>query len=186
VQKKSKLLFIPLLFASVCTAQSNIKPEWAVFSSSLKWGSPPPELHSNTKSAPARILVFFPSGEYGEVYCNLSRQGDGSILISRGDGEVVGTGTWQQEGSRITVTSRIVYRTVVVMGKPIPEAETIESLTGTKGQYWTVSDDKGRYAPLSQFKDWGYLGDLIKCDREYFDGEKRTDGVQPCAPQPEK
>jgi hypothetical protein len=186
VQKKSKLLFLPLLFASVCAAQSNIKPEWAVFSSKLKWESPPPELHSNTKSARARILVFFPSGGYGEVYCYLIRQGDGSISISRGDGEVVGTGTWQQEGNRITVTSRIVYRTVVRMGKPIPEAETIESFTGRKGQNWTVSDDKGRYAALSQFKDWGYLATLIRCDREYFDGKKRTDGLQPCASQPEK
>jgi len=69
------LLFAPLLFVSICTAQSSIKPEWAVFSSSLKWESPPPELHSKIKSARARILVFFPSGEYGEVYCLLIRQG---------------------------------------------------------------------------------------------------------------
>jgi hypothetical protein len=186
VKKKNRLLFVPLLLASLCTAQSNIKPEWAVFPSSLKWESPPPELHSNTKSAPARILVFFPSGEYGEVYCYLIRQGDGSILISRGDGDVVGTGTWRKEGSRITVTSRIVYRTVVIKGKPIPGAETTASFTGTKQLYWTVSDDKGRYAALPQFKDWEYLVSLIKCDREYFDGEKRTDGVQPCAPQAER
>jgi len=103
MHRKSKLLFLFFLFASPCTAQSNIKPEWAVFSSPLKWESPPPELHSNTKSARARILVLFPSGEYGEVYCFLIRQGDGSIAISRGDGEVVGTGTWHQKGSRIAV-----------------------------------------------------------------------------------
>lgn len=167
-------------------AQSSIKPEWAVFSSSLKWESPPPELHSKIKSARARILVFFPSGEYGEVYCYLIRQGDASISISRGDGQVVGTGTWRKEGNRITVASRIVYRTVVISGKPIPEVETIDSFTGTKRLYWRVSDDKGRYVALPQFKDWEYLASLIKCDREYFDGEKRTDGVQPCAPQAEK
>ena len=186
MQTKGKLLFVFLLLSSLCAAQSNVEPEWAVFSSPLKWESPPRELHSNTKSARARILVLFPSGAYGEVYCYLIRQRDGSISISRGDGEVVGTGTWRQEANRIAVTSRIVYRTVVIAGRPIPEAETKESLTVTKRQYWTVSDDKGRYNALSRFKDWGYLATLIRCDREYFDGEKRTDGVQPCAQQSEK
>jgi hypothetical protein len=76
MHRKSELLFLFFLFASLCTAQSSIKPEWAVFSSPLKWESPPPELHSNTKSARARILVFFPSGEYGGVYCM------GSVLLS--------------------------------------------------------------------------------------------------------
>ena len=94
---------------------------------------------------------------------------------------MVGIGTWKQEGNHVAVRSRIVYRTVVIIGKPIPEAETIESLTGSKGTYWTVSDDKGHCTALLQFKDWGYLADLIRCDREYFDGERRTDDVQPCA-----
>jgi hypothetical protein len=91
VQKKSKLLFLPLLFASVCAAQSNIKPEWAVFSSKLKWESPPPELHSNTKSARARILVFFPSGGYGEVYCYLIRQETEAYQSPEGTGRL-----WEQ------------------------------------------------------------------------------------------
>ena len=129
--------------------------------------------------------MFFPSGEYGEVYCYLIRQGNGSILISRGDGDVVGIGAWKQEGSRVAVNSRIVYRTVVFTGKPIPEPETIELLEVKKGRFWTVWDDKGHYIALSRFKDWGYLASLIRCDRSYFDGTKETDGVLPCAPQPE-
>ena len=186
---KNRLPFLLLFFASLCTAQSNIdpvNPEWAVFSSPVKWESPPPELHSKTKAGRARIRVFFPSGRYGEVFCYLIRQGDGSIVISRGDGDVVGIGTWRQDGDHVSVNSRIVYRTVVVFGRPIPEAETNEYLTSNKGRYWTVRDDKGRYVKLAQFKDWGYLASLISCDREYFDGEKRTDGLQPCAPYPEK
>jgi hypothetical protein len=91
-----------------------------------------------------------------------------------------------KRGDHIAITSRIVYRTVVVAGRPIPEAETNASLTVTNRRYWKVSDDKGRYAALSQFKDWGYLASLIRCDREYYDAEKRADGVQPCAPQTEK
>ena len=177
---------MPLLFVSICTAQSSIKPEWVVFSSSLKWESPPPELHSKIKSARARVLVFFPSGEYGEVYCLLIRQEDGSVSISRGDGEVVAIGTWQQQDNDVVIRSRIVYRTVVIIGRPIPEAESVESLKAAKERYWTVWDDKGRYAEMPPFKDWGYLATLIRCDREYFDGEKQTDGAQPCAPQSPK
>jgi hypothetical protein len=190
VQTKNKLLFLLLFLALPCAGQSNIgpvNPDWAVFSSRVKWESPPPELHSKTKEGRARIRVFFLSGEYGEVFCSLIRQEDGSISISRGDREVVGKGTWKQDGDHVSVNSRIVYRTVVISGRPIPEAETTEHLTtAAKGRNWTVRDDKGRYVRLAQFGDWRYLASLIKCDREYFDGRERTDGIQPCAPQPEK
>jgi hypothetical protein len=73
-----------------------------------------------------------------------------------------------------------------MFGRPIPEAETTEYLTATKRRFWTVRDDKGRYLRLMQFKDWGYLTSLIRCDREYFDGKKRIDGIWPCAPLSEK
>ena len=99
---------------------------------------------------------------------------------------MVGIGTWKQDGEHVSVNSRIVYRTVVISGRPIPEAEITESLIATEERYWTVRDGKGSYARLVQFKDWGYLASLIRCDREYFDGEKRTEGIQPCGPQPEK
>jgi len=49
-----------------------------------------------------------------------------------------------------------------------------------------VWNDEGRYVPLPQFKDWGYLTDLIRCDRAYFDGEKPVDGMQPCMPSSNK
>ena len=93
------------------------------------------------------------------------------------------TGAWKQRGNHVEVYSRVVYRTVVKVGKPIPEAETTETLKVRKGKYWTAWEDGRRYAKLLQLKDWGYLADLIRCDREYFDGEKRTSGVQPCMPQ---
>lgn len=183
---KNKQLLLLLFLASLCAAQSNIQPEWVVVSSPMHWESPPPELHTKIKSASATIRVFFPSGEYGEVSCYLIRQGDGSISISRGDGEVVAIGSWQQQDNDVVIRSRVVYRTVVIIGKPIPEAESIESLKAAKERYWTVWNDKGRYAALPQFKDWEYVATLIRCDREYFDGEKQTDGIQPCAPQSQK
>jgi hypothetical protein len=99
---------------------------------------------------------------------------------------VVGIGTWKQDGNHVSVNSRIVYRTVAISGRPIPEAQTAEYLTATKRRYWTVRDDRGRYVGGVRFRDWGYLASLIRCDREYFDGEKGTDGIQPCAPQSEK
>jgi hypothetical protein len=189
MKNRVSLLFLFPFFASLCTAQAKIEPiepEWATFSSPLHWESPPPELHSKTKTAPVRIRVLLPSGEYAEVFCYLIRQGDGSVSISRGDGEVVGIGSWKQEGDHVAVHSQIVYRTVVIVGRPIPEAETVEHLKVRKNQYWTVWDHKWRYVPLRQFKDWGYLASLIRCDREYFDGQKRTTGTQPCMPQPEQ
>jgi hypothetical protein len=170
----------------ICAGQeTQIRPEWAVFSSPLKWESPPPELQSKEKTAPARIRVFFPSGDYGQVGCYLIRQEDGSVSISRGDGFVVAIGKWKQDRAKVLVSSRVVYRTVVIMNRPIPEPESTEQFIAEKGTYTTTQGEKQRrYAPMPKFKDWGFLADLIRCDREYFDGKKHVDGVQPCRPKP--
>ena len=181
------LLWMLFSCCSLCAAQTvQINAEWAVFSTPIKWESPPPELHSKIKSGPVRIRVFFPSGDYGQVGCYAIKQADGSVSLSRGDGHVVAIGRWHQERDKIVVISRIVYRTVVVKGRPIPERDIVEELRFTKGQYWTVWNKEGHYARLQQFDDWGFLADLIRCDREYFDGEKHVDGVQPCMPSPSK
>jgi hypothetical protein len=173
-------------YSSLCSGQAVlIKPEWATFSTPIKWESPPPELHSKIKSGPVRIRVFFPSGDYGQVGCYAIKQADGSVLISRGDGDVVAIGRWHQEHDKLVVTSRIVYRTIVIEGRPIPEAGILEKFSFRKGRYWTLWNNDGRYVPLAHFKDWGYLTDLIHRDREYFDGEKRLDGEQPCMPSPQ-
>jgi hypothetical protein len=186
VKTPARLSLLFLFASSICAAQlpQRVKPEWAVFSSPLKWESPPAELQAKYKSARSRIRVFFPSGEYGEVSCYVIRQGDGTVTISRGDGDVVGIGNWKVEGERVVISLRIVYRTVVIMGKPIPESELVERLKVSKRRYWTVWDDNEQYTPLPQFKDWTYLATLIRCDREYFDGKKQVDGIQPCMPQP--
>jgi hypothetical protein len=181
------LLFWMLFsYSRICAAQTaQIAPEWATFSTPINGSPPPPELHSKIKSGPVTIRVFFPSGDYGQLGCYAIRQGDGRVSISRGDGDVVAIGRWHQEHDQLVVTSRIVYRTVNIKGRPIPEADTVEKLSFRKGQYWTVWNKEYRYVPLPQFKDWGYLTDLIRCDREYFDGEKHVDGVQPCMPSSE-
>ena len=186
--KVRHLLFWMLFsYSSLLRAQTvQIKPEWATFSTPIKWESPPPELRSKIKSGPMRIRVFFPSGNYGQVGCYAIKQADGRVSISRGDGDVVAIGRWHQEHDKLIVTSRIVYRTVVVKGRPIPEADIVEKLSFKKGQYWAVWNKEVHYAPLPQFDDWGYLATLIRCDREYFDGEKRLDGVQPCMPSSNK
>jgi len=181
------LLWMLFSYSSVCTAQTvQIKPDWATFSTPIKWESPPPELHSKIKSGRMRIRVFFPSGEYGQVGCYAIKQADGRVSISRGDGDVVAIGRWHEEHDKLVITSRIVYRTVVIKGRPLPEADIVEKLSFKKGRYWTVWNKAGRYGPLPKFVDWGYITDLIRCDREYFDGEKPVDGVQPCMPSPSK
>ncbi len=97
---------------------------------------------------------------------------------------MVGVGIWKVEGDHVAVSSRVVYRTVVVMGRPIPEAESVERMSVDKGRHWIVWDDKERYNPLPEFKDSEYLASLIGCDRTYFDGKKQVDGIQPCMPRP--
>lgn len=185
VKTPAKLLLSLFLLCIVCSAQiEKIKPEWATFSSPLEWESPPPELQAEFKSAPARIRVFFPDGLYGQVGCYIIRQANGSVSISRGDGEVVRVGRWQQDGNQLVVSSRVVYRTVDLPETPIPEPEIVERFNFKRNQYWTLWNDKERYAPLQHFEDWGYLTDLIRCDREYFDGRKHYDGEQPCMPNP--
>ena len=186
--KITRLLFSVLFsYSSVCTAQTvQIKPDWATFSTPINWESPPPELHSKISSGWVTIRVFFPSGEYGQVGCYAIRQADGKISISRGDGDIVAIGRWQKEHDKLVITSRIVYRTVIITGRPLPEADTVEKLSFKKEQYWTVWNKDGHYVPLPKFGDWGYLTDLIRCDREYYDGQKPVDGVQPCMPSPNK
>lgn len=180
------LFWVMFSYSSICAAQTaQIAPEWTTFSTPIKWESPPPELHSKIKSGPMRIRVFFPSGEYGQAGVYAIKQADGSVSISRGDGDVVAIGRWHQDHDKLVVASRIVYRTVVVKGRPIPEADIVEELSFKKGQYWTVWNEEARYVPLPQFKDWRYLTDLIRCDRVYFDGERPVDGMQPCMPSSE-
>jgi hypothetical protein len=53
MQIKNRLLFLFLFLAPLCAGQSNVQPEWAAFSTPLKWESPPRELHANTKSTAA-------------------------------------------------------------------------------------------------------------------------------------
>src|ERR1700740_3176678 len=101
------LFWVLFSYSSICAAQTaQVAPEWATFSTPIKWDSPPPELHSKIKSGPVRIRVFFPSGDYGQVGAYAIQQGDGSVSISRGDGDVVAIGRWHQEHDKLVVTSR--------------------------------------------------------------------------------
>ena len=124
-------------------------------------------------------MVLYPSGDFGYVACYVIRQADGTVTISRGDGFVVGK--WKRSHSTVTITSRTVYRTLVIFGRTIPEPEVVEQFQDvSKGAYWTLRTPDRQLGPLPAFQDLRFLGALITCDRVYYDGKNYLDGPQPC------
>jgi hypothetical protein len=96
------------------------------------------------------------------VSCYLIKQADGTITISKGDGEVVRIGQWKSRDAEVEVKSQIVFRTVTMIGRAIPEQEFSEHLKRSapdrlRGPQW-------EYGKLRQFFDLEYLGTLILCD----------------------
>ena len=179
------LCFVMLLL--VCrNANSQLRPidpNWIRISQPKEWISPPRELHLNEKTGVGEIMVLYPSGEYGYVACYLIRGKNGHLSISRGDGFVVKTGTWERKDTRLLVTSRTVYMTVVVEGKPVPSQPEVESFSDSTAGTIRREKDLAVFRHTSTFTDVGFLGDLIGCDRLYTDGHKPLEGPQPCMPK---
>jgi hypothetical protein len=100
-------------------AQPQLRPidsRWVAIRQPAKWQSPPRELHLKEKTGPGQIMVLYPSGDFAYVGCYLIRRADGMMIISRGDGFVVNIGQWKRNDATVTITSRTVYRTVVMIG----------------------------------------------------------------------
>jgi len=130
-------------------------------------------------------MVFYPSGDFGYVACYLIRQADGTVTISRGDGFVVKIGKWKRSDSTVTITSRVVYREIVVIGRAIPESEVVEQFQDlSNGSDLSLRAADRQFRPLPAFRDLDFLGALIACDREYYDGRNYLEGPQPCRPAP--
>jgi hypothetical protein len=126
-------------------------------------------------------MVLYPSGDFGSVACYLIRQADGTVTISRGDGFVVKVGKWERSDSTVTITSRTVYREVVIIGRAIPEPEVVEQFHDmSRRGYWSLRTADRQFGPLPTFRDLDFLGAVIACDREYYDGKNYLEGPQPC------
>lgn len=48
-----------------------IDPQWVLVSDPLRWTTPPPEIENRTHTASGSIIVLYPSGTFGEVWCTL-------------------------------------------------------------------------------------------------------------------
>jgi hypothetical protein len=133
------------------------------------------------KTGPGEIMVLYPSGDFGYVACYLIRQADGTVTISRGDGFVVKIGKWKRSDSTVTLTSRTVYREIVMIGRAIPEPEVVEQFHDiSHGGYWSLRTADMQFRSLPTFRDVDFLGAVIACDRAHYDGKNYLEGPQPC------
>ena len=156
---KSILLQVLLAFfltsGNATTQNTHIQPQWVLVGwQPLNWQSPPSGAEPHIKTSQADILILNPSGDFAEVYCLLIRQKDGSVLISNGDGEVVAVGHWQQDRNAVSVTSRVVYRTVRLVGKTMPESEqnrtfSLQEVRGIR----ELKTDGHVYRPMAKLVD---------------------------------
>jgi hypothetical protein len=107
-------------------------------------------------------MVLYPSGEFGYVACVLIRQADGRVTISHGDGFVINIGKWSRTDSIVRITSRTVYRTVVVTGRAIPEPEMVEQFRDMSHDgHWSLRTTGRRFEPLPSFQDLDFLAEVI-------------------------
>jgi hypothetical protein len=169
------------LLSCLATAQGrSVQPEWVFVSHPLRWDSPPRKLHLQQREAAPDLAVLYPDGQFAGVACFLIKGPNGSITISRGDGDVVRIGQWQAEGKRVLATSQVVYRTITIEGRSMPEAEVTERFSRTPNR---LRSSRSEYRNLKEFSDFEYLDTLIRCDRSGWDGHtERKDFVQPCMP----
>jgi hypothetical protein len=139
-------------------------------------------LHLKQKEADADLVVLYPSGQFAGVSCFLIKGPNGSITISRGDGDVARLGKWQPEGSGVPTKSQVVYRTVTIEGRSIPETEINERFS--RSTPTRLRNSQFEYRDLKGFSDLEYLDTLIRCDRSGWDGHaERRDFVPPCMPR---
>jgi len=152
-------LLVGLMFAQ----QTPVKPEWVLVGGQpIHWDSPPRGTHIPIKTSPASILIFNPNGDFAELGCLLIRQKDGTVLISHGDGFVVGAGRWTHDANSVTVMSRVVYRTVPMVGgaKPESEEQRIFALRIVGGK-WELNLSGRKFRPMPELTDLNTLAGFV-------------------------
>ena len=157
-----------LLALDAAVAQTaKIDPAWVYVSQPLNWENPPETLHLEIKTSAAEIIVVYPSGQLAMVACSLIQQHNGKITISKGDREVISSGSWTNDGDSLILTSHVVFRTFRLInsktGKPVAEPEVIKVLNK---QHDSLQDDKKRlFTHLKTFDDIEFLS-LLANERE--------------------
>lgn len=159
-----------------------IQPDWLKVHGPSKWIAPPRELHLHERAGSAELIVLYPDGQIGYLTCYLIQTGKGRIVISRGDGLVVGAGHWTRSGNHLSIDSRIVYRVVTIRGQSIPEPWQTQNFSEKSNGTLKRLKDNSTFSLLSHFDDFGFLAGVLSCDRRYWDGQNDIDGPQPCRP----
>lgn len=165
----------------------HLEPHWVFVGHPLRWELPPPEVDSRASVASGAIIVLYPSGDFGEVWCTLFRAEDGRVSISRGDSHLVRVGRWSLEEGKLLIRARVVYTDALPVSKPVPGPETMTSMSrAPRPDTWTVNryGDVREFRRLPQLTDLTFLATMIACDRTSWDGTKWVERAEsPCTDQ---
>jgi hypothetical protein len=86
----------------------------------IKWASAPPDINPRLQTGEASVLYFKRDRTFSLVYCTINRVESEYLTISHGDGQVIYQGEWTQDHANVTVTYRLVHRTVAIIGENLP------------------------------------------------------------------
>lgn len=111
-----------------------------------KWVSGPPVAHG-LRFATGTILFFKADGSFAMIEATINKNSSGTA-ISQGDGYVVYSGTWSEEGSKIRVHYRLLYKTLKLPGEnvPGPYMNQVGSVVQT-GKQQTLELSGRRFSP---------------------------------------
>jgi hypothetical protein len=115
-----RYICISLCLLRGASLMAQVAPPTGVWrQTNVTWKKPPPELELNERYAESAVLYFSPDQRFVLLYGTVI-QGPRSEGISKGDGRVVGLGTWKLAGGSLHVEYRLVSRTVAKEGETLP------------------------------------------------------------------
>lgn len=162
-------VFLTLLLA---VQQSHVAQKidirWVYVSDKLVWESPPKELKKSYDEAAAGVTVFYPTGAFALVTCTLFRdRKTRRISICHGCGFSIRTGSWiRNSDNSVTIKSRVVYRNLPIIGRPVPDPE-VEERWWLRGRSKNrvaaaVQPPTGKFIPLSDLSNLDFLSNIIR------------------------
>jgi hypothetical protein len=115
-----KISALVILIACACVAFAQASnPTGAWMPIDVKWQSAPADVEPNLSIVSTRVLYFQPDGKMNVIGCVVNRQFS-HYTISAGDGQTIAAGDWHEENGRILARSRLVYRSVQIIGEALP------------------------------------------------------------------
>ncbi len=98
----------------------------------IRWQRAPAAVHAELTYGQGTVLYFGADRKFGMIDCWLYKKGD-SLQISPGDGQNVYVGVWSERDGEISLTYRLTYRTVPVVGENLPgPSQTSKTRLGHK------------------------------------------------------